>query len=98
MCLIVCASIHSITDYLPMARTSLSLPDELNQEIENELSYGDSKSQWIRHAIRMRQQVDPILDEVYESYQREERIDLVVHAVRREVDRRKREVNSGDKK
>lgn len=44
----------------------------------------------------MRQQVDPILDEVYESYQREERIDLVAHAVRKEVDRRKREVDTSN--
>ncbi|TVT88750.1 hypothetical protein [Haloferax volcanii] len=81
-----------------MARTSLSLPDELNQEIENELSYGDSKSEWIRHAIRMRQHVDPILDEVYESYQRDERLDLVEAAVRKEVDRRKRELgDNGDR-
>ncbi|RYJ12759.1 hypothetical protein ELS19_01415 [Halogeometricum borinquense] len=79
-----------------MARTSLSLPDELNEEIERDLSYGDSKSEWIRHAIRLRQQVDPILDEVYESYQREERIDLVVHAVREEVDRRKDEIDNGN--
>lgn len=74
-----------------MAKTSLSLPDEMNEEIENELSYGDNKSEWIRHAIRMRQHVDPILDEVYESYQREERLELVEKAVREKVDELKRE-------
>lgn len=79
-----------------MGRTSLRLDDELEKQIESELSYGDSKSEWIRHAINMRRQVDPILDEVYESYQREERLELVEAAVRKEVDRRKREVGGGN--
>ncbi|WP_058365222.1 hypothetical protein [Haloparvum sedimenti] len=78
-----------------MARATIHLADELDQEIESELSYGDSKSEWIRHAIQMRQHVDPILDEVYESYQREERLELVEAAVRKEVDRRKDAVNGG---
>lgn len=78
-----------------MAKTSISMPDELEAQIESDLSYGDSKSEWIRHAIQMRQHVDPILDEMYESYQREERLHLVEAAVRKEVDRRKREVGEG---
>ena len=79
-----------------MGQTSLRLDDELEAQIESELSYGDSKSEWIRHAIKMRQHVDPILDEVYESYQREERLELVEAAVRKEVDRRKNEVGGGN--
>lgn len=79
-----------------MGQTSLRLDDELEAQIESELSYGDSKSEWIRHAIKMRQHVDPILDEVYESYQREERLELVEAAVRKEVDRRKNEVGNGN--
>ena len=78
-----------------MGKTSLRLDDELEAQIESELSYGDSKSEWIRHAIKMRQHVDPILDEVYESYQREERLELVEAAVRKEVDHRKKEVGNG---
>lgn len=79
-----------------MAKTSISLPDELNEQIENELSYGDNKSEWIRHAIRMRQHVDPILDDLYESYQREERLELVEKAVREKVDRIKAEGPNGE--
>ncbi|MUW13914.1 hypothetical protein GJ633_04000 [Halorubrum sp. CBA1125] len=79
-----------------MGRTSLRLDDELEAQIESELSYGDSKSEWIRHAIKMRQHVDPILDEVLESYQRDQRLELVEAAVRKEVDRRKREVGGGN--
>lgn len=37
-------------------RTDLTvpLPEELNDKIEAELEYGDSKAGWIREAIRMR--------------------------------------------
>lgn len=78
-----------------MAKATIYLDDELEQQVESELSYGDSKSEWIRHAIMLRRHIDPILDEVYESYQREERLELVEAAVRKEVDRRKREHGNG---
>lgn len=74
-----------------MARATINLDDELNEQIENQLSYGDSKSEWMRHAIQMRMHVDPILDELYESYQREERLELVEKAVREKVDKIKEE-------
>lgn len=64
--------------------------------VDSELSYGDSRSEWIRHAIKMRLQVDPILDEIYESYQNEERIELVEAAVKKEVERRKSEIDNGN--
>lgn len=79
-----------------MGTPTVSMPDELEREIESQLSYGDSKSEWIRQAIKIRQDVDPILDELYESYQREERRDFVVAAVRKEVDRRKDEIENGN--
>ena len=79
-----------------MGRTSPHLDDKLERQIDPELFYGDSKSEWIRHVIKMRQHIDPILDEIYESYQREERLRLVEAAVRKEVDRRKREIENGN--
>jgi Arc/MetJ-type ribon-helix-helix transcriptional regulator len=79
-----------------MAQPSISIEDEMLEMVDSELSYGDSRSEWIRHAIEMRLQVDPILDEMYESYQREERMDLVVASVRKEVDRRKQEIENGN--
>lgn len=78
-----------------MAKSTIYLPDELKEQVRMGLSYGDSESEWIRHAIKLRMDVDPILDELYESYQREERRDLVVAAVRKEVERRKDEVGNG---
>jgi predicted DNA-binding protein len=33
---------------------SVRIPDELNQEIEDQLDYGDTKDEWIREAIEQR--------------------------------------------
>lgn len=74
-----------------MARPTISMPDELEEQIEMQLSYGDSKSEWIRHAIELRMHLDPILDEMYESYQREERLELAEKAIREKVDEIKEE-------
>jgi len=76
-----------------MARATINLSDELDHEIENDLSYGDSKSEWIRHAIELRQHTDPILDELYESYQTDERLEIVEAAVREKVDEMKQDAN-----
>lgn len=79
-----------------MAKPSISIEDEMLAMVDSNLSYGDSRSEWIRHAIEIRLRIDPILDEVYESYQTEKRVDLIEAAVRKEVERRKKEVNGGD--
>lgn len=51
-----------------------------------QLAYGDSKSEGKCYAIKLRMHVDPVLDELYESYQNEERIEFVEPTVREEVD------------
>lgn len=46
-----------------MARVSLKMDDEINRRIEKSLTYGDSKSEWIREAIREKlekEQSEPI--------------------------------------
>lgn len=35
-----------------MARISFTLPDELEEELNSHLSYGDNRSEWIREAVR----------------------------------------------
>lgn len=70
-----------------MAQTSFELDDEMNAMIESRLSYGDSKASWLRHATKLRLQIDPVLDELYEPYQHEERIEFVEQAVKEAVDR-----------
>ena len=70
-----------------MSRTTFSLKDEVNEQIKSRLSYGDSKSAWLRHAVQLRLQNDPILDQLYEPDQYEERIKFVEKAVKEAVDR-----------
>jgi len=64
-----------------MARTTFTLEDEVDEMVESRLSYGDSKAAWLRHAVRLRLHCDPILDDLYEPYQHEERIEFVTAAV-----------------
>ena len=76
-----------------MARTSLVVDDKLLDEIEGKLSYGDSKAEYIRQAIRIRLQIDPILDELPEDEQTARRMEFVEAAVKKEVDRIKENPN-----
>lgn len=54
---------------------------------------GQAKSVWYRYAVKSVMQVDPILDEIYEPYQYDERQELIEAAVKKEVDRRKNNKN-----
>lgn len=64
-----------------MARTTFSLPDDVDDMVESRLSYGDTKAEWLRHAVKLRLQVDPVLDRLYEPSQHEERMEFVERAV-----------------
>jgi len=74
-----------------MARTTFTFDDDVNDRVESRLSYGQSKSAWIRAAVQLRIQVDPVLDRLYEPYQHEERMEFVeravIDAVNRELER-----------
>lgn len=35
-------------------RISISLPDEMVEDINEQLEYGDSRSKWVREAIELR--------------------------------------------
>jgi len=75
-----------------MARTTFTFDDDVNDRVESRLSYGQSKSAWIRAAVQLRIQVDPVLDRLYDSHQYEERMEFVeravIDAVNRELKRR----------
>jgi metal-responsive CopG/Arc/MetJ family transcriptional regulator len=60
------------------------------------MAYGQSKSAWYRYAAETMMQCEPILDELYERYQYEERKELIEAAVKKEVDRRRREINGSN--
>jgi len=53
-----------------MAKTSFDMDDEIEAELENSLSYGDTKKEIFNDAIQMWLEVDPILDDLYERHQR----------------------------
>lgn len=76
-----------------MARASLVMEDEVLERIDTRLSYGDSRSEWLRHAAKIRLQIDPTLDELFEPEDTENRMKFIEAAVRKEVDRVKENPN-----
>lgn len=71
-----------------MAKTTIALSDEMNGEVESKLSYGDSKSAWVRQAIRYRIAIDPILNEIGID-ESEDRLEFVKQAVREKAEKRR---------
>lgn len=61
-----------------MAKPTINIPEEMNDRIESDLSYGDSKSEWIRNSIEFKILVDDLLGE---SYSHEEKLDLLKNAI-----------------
>jgi len=76
-----------------MGQTSFRLPDQIEDWIDSRLVSGQSKSVWYRYAVESTYQVDPILDEIFDPYQYEERQELIEAAVKKEVERRKNNAN-----
>ena len=69
-----------------MARSTISIPDDLNDQIEGDLTYGDSKSEWIRKGIELRFAVQPHLNELYDLDDWDRKIEFVEAAVKRAVE------------
>lgn len=61
------------------------MPQELLDEINSGLEYGDNRSAWVRDAIRMKLALLEEIDELDEMTD-EERREFVVEAVRAAVD------------
>lgn len=70
-----------------MANPTVNMPDELEREVESRLSYGDSKSGWMRDAIRLRLEVDPLLDDRFGDHEPEARREFVREAVEEKLER-----------
>lgn len=64
-----------------MANPSLNIDDELLDAVDGTLSYGDSRSAWVRQAMRLKLAVDPILEDADLPEDEEERREFVVEAV-----------------
>lgn len=56
------------------------MDDDLIEEIDSRLVYGDSRSEWVRDAIRLKL---AIADEIDQDMSEEERREFVVEAIRK---------------
>ncbi|AUV82078.1 hypothetical protein C2R22_10805 [Salinigranum rubrum] len=77
-----------------MGQASFRLDDDIENWIESRLIAGQNKSVWYRHAVETMMYIDPVLDEIYEPYQYDERQELIEAAIQKEVERRKNGVNN----
>lgn len=82
-----------MSEYLLMAQTSFRVDDEVPDFVDSRLVPGQNKSIWYRYAVESMMQVDPILDDLYERYQYDERQEFIEMAVKKEVERVKQEGN-----
>lgn len=71
-----------------MVQPSFSMEQELLDELDSNLNYGDSRSGWVRDAIKMKLAVLEEVDGIDEDMTDEERREFVVEAVREAVDER----------
>lgn len=69
-----------------MAKPSFQIDDEADEFVESRLVYGQSKSAWYRYSVKTMMQVEPILDELYESHEYQKRQEFVEAAVKEKVD------------
>ena len=78
-----------------MARTTVTYNDSIDEWIDQRLVAGQNRTVWLRYALETTYAVDGYLDEIYEPYQYDERQELIEAAVKKEVDRRKSEIENG---
>jgi metal-responsive CopG/Arc/MetJ family transcriptional regulator len=71
-----------------MARPSFSMDDELLEKLDSQLTYGDTRSEFVRNSIKLRLEVHEILDEGEIEVSPEEERELVVDALRKELEER----------
>ena len=62
------------------------MPQELLDEINSRLEYGDNRSAWVRDAIQLKLALLEEIDELDEEMTDEERREFVVEAVQEAVD------------
>jgi len=69
-----------------MVQPSFNMEQELLDELDSTLSYGDSRSGWVRDAIKLKLEVLEEIEELDREMTDEERREFVVEAVREAVD------------
>ena len=69
-----------------MVQPSFNMEQELLDEVDSTLSYGDSRSGWMRDAIKMKLGVLEEIEKLDEDMTTEERREFVLDAVRTAVE------------
>lgn len=62
------------------------MSQDLLDEINSQLEYGDNRSAWVRDAIHLKLELQGELDDLDEDMTDEERREFVVEAVRESID------------
>lgn len=71
-----------------MARPSFSMDEELLERLDSNLTYGDTRSEYVRNAIRLRLDVEEIFEEQGIELTPEKERELVVEAVEKAIEER----------
>jgi len=66
---------------------TFNVNQELLDRVETRLNYGDSRSEWLRNAIRLRLATDELLDELTDLDDYDERVEYIESAIRNESER-----------
>jgi len=69
-----------------MVQPTISMSQDLLDEINSQLEYGDNRSAWVRDAIHLKLELQGELDDLDEDMTDEERREFVVEAVRESID------------
>ena len=69
-----------------MARPTVRMEDELLEQIDSRLTYGDSRSEYFREALKLKMAVDDELNEIDPEMTAKERREFVIEAVREAAD------------
>ncbi|QGA81090.1 hypothetical protein LC1Hm_0019 [Halomicrobium sp. LC1Hm] len=69
-----------------MVQPSFNMEQELLDELDSTLSYGDSRSGWVRDAIKLKLEVLEEIEDLDREMTDEERREFVVEAVQVAVD------------
>ena len=69
-----------------MARPSFSMDDELLDDLDSRLTYGDTRSEYVRNAIRLRIAISDVFDEEGLNLSPDEEREYVVEAVEAQLD------------
>ena len=70
-----------------MPTPTFNVNQELLDRVETRLNYGDSRSEWLRNAIRLRLATDELLDELTDLDDYDERVEYIESAIRNESER-----------